>query len=63
MQPTAADPTKNGPKEGIPVLYQVGLVGLCSMTISSTGLIMRAAEHNDAIAFSPSAVTFFSEMT
>ena len=62
MQPTAADPTKNGPKEGIPVLYQVGLVGLCSMTISSTGLIMRAAEHNDAIAFSPSAVTFFSEM-
>jgi hypothetical protein len=34
---------------------------VCSLAISSGSLIMREAEHDDAIAFSPIAASFFTE--
>ena len=60
--PEASPLSQQQAKYVMPVWQKVALVALCSVAISSTGLIMRTAEHNDSIAFSPMAATFFSEV-
>jgi len=41
---------------------KVALVGVSSLCISTTSILLRQAEHNDEIAFSPIAASFFGEL-
>ena len=41
---------------------KVALVGVSSLCISATSILLRQAEHNDEIAFSPIAASFFGEL-
>lgn len=52
---------ESGPVEEIPRSSKLFLCALCSLGISSTALVMRQAEHHDAIGFSPIAASFFAE--
>ena len=56
-----ASPNSTNAPYAMPVLVKVGLVALCSLTISASGIIMRMAERGDTIPFSPTASTFFAE--
>ena len=41
---------------------KVALVGVSSLAISATSIVLRQAEHNDEIAFSPIAASLFGEL-